>query len=562
MNLTNRTDMDNKNKYPGQPDNQIWFYDKNYNYYGFTNFWPAPFTISEIPPGLGLSPELVGSWKTSEHLFQAAKFTDKEIIEKIRSAPNTGFRQPGGVFNLANSGQGEYKNEIRKDWHGVKVKVMRWVVKQKFSQNSDLKNLLWKTGNKELVENSLEKDNFWGNGKDRNGENWLGKILMEIRQEIIAELGEYKPSSEKPKAPETTSPLTCASCSKVINVFGGESVYFYGGGENNKFCSPECLNKQKEKNKGNSNSTPDNEKSGDQISQAQTKAFTEISATLEQDPKITDSELDYHQNWREILKKFTDLNKIEIFKNDVIAHIKTKRKTKLEAEKAKNEVKNAQNKSGEELRQDLKNLKKKESDKSHQEQQEDIEKLSKKSAQEDPNSYRKMAVDLIKENLKNNQIEESELEKLPEIKNDWKKINEEQTNQPEEIINAEKKINKKVNQIGAQKRFDKVLETANQALKLGEKKQLKKALEEIIKFVSSSNLYDQAIYSQLQQQKALKELKSKLENYSVNNSNLPPKSPLWKKVVPVSLLVILGGVIMITMIKIINIRKGRQKKKS
>ena len=97
--------------------------------------------------------------------------------------------------------------------------------------------------------------------------------------------------------------------------------------------------------------------------------------------------------------------------------------------------------------------------------------------------------------------------------------------------------------MGAQKRFDKVLKISRQALKLGEKEQLKKALEEIIKFISRNNLYDQTIYSQPQPQKTLKELKSKLENYSVDNSSfgLPPKSSLWKKVIPVSLLVILGG---------------------
>jgi hypothetical protein len=118
-----------------------------------------------------------------------------------------------------------------------------------------------------------------------------------------------------------------------------------------------------------------------------------------------------------------------------------------------------------------------------------------------------------------------------------------------------------VNETGAQKRFNKVLGIANQALKLGSKEQLKTALEEIIKFISSSNIYDQAIYSQ--QQTTIKELKSKLENYSIDKSNskLPPKSPLWQKVVPVSLLVILGGAV-IVIVKIINIRKRRQKKKS
>ena len=64
--------------------NKKKFYNKGGEYFEFTNFFPAPFTICEIPPNLGLSPYLIGDWETSEHLFQAAKFNDQAIIEEIR----------------------------------------------------------------------------------------------------------------------------------------------------------------------------------------------------------------------------------------------------------------------------------------------------------------------------------------------------------------------------------------------------------------------------------------------------------------------------------------------
>ena len=111
-----------------------------------------------------------------------------------------------------------------------------------------------------------------------------------------------------------------------------------------------------------------------------------------------------------------------------------------------------------------------------------------------------------------------------------------------------------MNEFGAQKRFDKVVEVAHQTLKTEEKEQLKKSLEEIIKFVSSSNIYDQTMYSQ--QQETIQELKSKLENYLIDNpqSGSPSKSSLWKKVIPVSFLAVS---VLVAMVIIINIRKKK-----
>jgi ribA/ribD-fused uncharacterized protein len=72
---------------------------------------------------------------------------------------------------------------LRPDWDNAKLDVMYKAVYAKFSQNSSLGQALKGTGNVELVEDS-PIDAFWGTGADGIGQNWLGKILMKVRDQI------------------------------------------------------------------------------------------------------------------------------------------------------------------------------------------------------------------------------------------------------------------------------------------------------------------------------------------------------------------------------------------
>lgn len=85
------------------------------------------------------------------------------------------------------------KVPMRPDWEDVKLDVMRQVVRAKFL-NDGLQAMLLATGDAELIEGNWWHDNFWGNCEcDRCdnapkgptvGQNWLGRILMEVRDEI------------------------------------------------------------------------------------------------------------------------------------------------------------------------------------------------------------------------------------------------------------------------------------------------------------------------------------------------------------------------------------------
>jgi len=72
---------------------------------------------------------------------------------------------------------------IRPDWEQIKDQVMEDCVRDKFTRNLDLRQLLLETGDEELVEGNDWGDTYWGvcNGK---GKNMLGKILMKIREEF------------------------------------------------------------------------------------------------------------------------------------------------------------------------------------------------------------------------------------------------------------------------------------------------------------------------------------------------------------------------------------------
>lgn len=71
----------------------------------------------------------------------------------------------------------------RSDWDAVKVDIMREILRAKAEQHEYVRRKLLATGARELVENSW-RDAFWGWGPNRDGQNMLGKLWMEIRAEL------------------------------------------------------------------------------------------------------------------------------------------------------------------------------------------------------------------------------------------------------------------------------------------------------------------------------------------------------------------------------------------
>ena len=77
---------------------------------------------------------------------------------------------------------------IRKDWEEVKEQVMYKALVEKFSI-PELQKALLATGDEELIEGNYWHDNTWGDCycdrcKDIKGQNLLGKLLMQVRDEL------------------------------------------------------------------------------------------------------------------------------------------------------------------------------------------------------------------------------------------------------------------------------------------------------------------------------------------------------------------------------------------
>lgn len=113
-------------------------------------------------------------YPTVEHAYQASKSLDPATRHLIKRAkdPNIAKRMGQGVL-------------VRPDWRGARVDVMRLLIREKF-KNPFVRWKLKETVGKKLVNENRWNDRFWGTVHGI-GENWLGKILEEVREEIIAE---------------------------------------------------------------------------------------------------------------------------------------------------------------------------------------------------------------------------------------------------------------------------------------------------------------------------------------------------------------------------------------
>jgi ribA/ribD-fused uncharacterized protein len=117
------------------------------------------------------------TFPTVEHAYHWEKFYHNgymTIALAIANAPSA-----HEAFRIAQ----DNKRLRRPDWDNVKVDIMLNMLRVKACQHEYVRRKLLATGNRELVENSW-RDDFWGWGPNKDGQNMLGKLWMQVRNEL------------------------------------------------------------------------------------------------------------------------------------------------------------------------------------------------------------------------------------------------------------------------------------------------------------------------------------------------------------------------------------------
>jgi type I restriction enzyme S subunit len=118
---------------------------------------------------------------TSEALYQVCRFPHLPDVQRMiigQISPMT-----------AKMRSKPYRKDSRLDWDQVRVRIMRWCLRMKLANNwHTFSELLLRTGDRPIVEES-RKDDFWGakaigGGSALIGMNVLGRLLMELREQV------------------------------------------------------------------------------------------------------------------------------------------------------------------------------------------------------------------------------------------------------------------------------------------------------------------------------------------------------------------------------------------
>jgi ribA/ribD-fused uncharacterized protein len=146
-----------------KPDVIAWFDGTEHDF--LSNFHASPIrAYDELLDGFVDVP-------TVEHGFQADKTVDFTVRKRILGALDPGLAKQLGR-----------RCSLREDWETIKIGRMHNWLRLKFAI-PDLQRQLLATGDAVLIEGNSWGDRVWGQ-VDGIGQNWLGRLLMNVRAEI------------------------------------------------------------------------------------------------------------------------------------------------------------------------------------------------------------------------------------------------------------------------------------------------------------------------------------------------------------------------------------------
>lgn len=143
-------------------DTHVYFYEQEF--YVLSNF-----SSFEVCWG--------STWfKSAEHLYHWLKFD---------------WNYPNIRHDIINAHSAHHAFEIAQmnkqyrvsNWDGIKLVRMKQILTLKLQQHEYVRRKLLQTGDRILVEDSW-RDSLWGWGPNKDGENLLGKLWMELRDDL------------------------------------------------------------------------------------------------------------------------------------------------------------------------------------------------------------------------------------------------------------------------------------------------------------------------------------------------------------------------------------------
>lgn len=140
---------------------QVLFYENDF--YPLSNFSAFRLRWKDI------------DFDTSEAAYHWEKFPDDQPIRNAILLARSAHE----AFKIAE----QYKSRRLADWDDVKLDVMYHILHAKAGQHEYVRRKLLATGDRELIEDSW-RDSYWGWGPNRDGQNMLGKLWMDIRSQL------------------------------------------------------------------------------------------------------------------------------------------------------------------------------------------------------------------------------------------------------------------------------------------------------------------------------------------------------------------------------------------
>jgi hypothetical protein len=155
---------DGENRLTLDTERQVFFYEQDF--YVLSNF--SSFRLDWNRR----------DFDTAEAAYHWAKFPESARVRTEIMHASSAHE----AFKIAQ----ENKAVRRPDWDDVRVGIMLDILRAKAAQHEYVRRKLLATEDRELVENSW-RDAFWGWGPNRDGQNMLGKLWMQVRAELRAQ---------------------------------------------------------------------------------------------------------------------------------------------------------------------------------------------------------------------------------------------------------------------------------------------------------------------------------------------------------------------------------------